>query len=158
MAALPFYMFGGFLGERFMVCFVHGAFIAFAFKWLADGRSFWPGGLLGMTLHFALNFPIFLMAVDFGGIGRTAWTVVLQIYILVFTIALAVAINRRAGNRLTRTLFGDATCPGCAKVYPRSLLGLNFLTVRYERCPHCRHWHWVKMNQEMNYGEPPAKA
>ena len=148
MAAQPFYMFGGFLGERFMVCFLHGAFVAFLFKRLAEGRAFWPGALAGVALHFALNFPIFLMAIDFGHIGRAAWSGVLQVYLLAFVIALAVAVNRLARNRLSASLFGDATCPECGTVYPRSLLGLNFLVTRYERCPNCRHWHWVAMKQK----------
>ena len=147
LAALPFYMFGGFLGERFMVVFLHGAFVAFAFKWLAEGRSFWPGAALGVVLHFALNFPIFLVQVDFGGIGRAAWGLLVQAYLLVFTIVLIVAVNRLARDRLRASVFGDATCPECGSVYPRSMLGFNFLVTRYERCPHCRHWHWVPMNQ-----------
>lgn len=153
-AAQPFYAFGGFLGERFMVVFVHGAFVAFAFKWLAEGRSFWLGGLLGMALHFALNFPIYLMAIDLGHIGKPAWQLVLQAYLLVFVIALAVAVNRLAGDRLRATVLGAATCPECSAVYPRSLLGFNFVTVRYERCPSCRHWHWVSMKQSV----PTAKG
>jgi hypothetical protein len=148
VAVQPFYMFGGFLGERFMVVFLHGAFVVFAFKWLAEGRSFWPGALVGIALHFALNFPIFLVQIDFGGLGRAAWAVLVQAYILVFTIALIVAVNRLARDRLRASVFGDATCPECGAVYPRSMLGFNFLVTRYERCPHCRHWHWVPMNQK----------
>ena len=154
MAAQPFYMFGGFLGERFLVCFLHGALVAFAFKWLADGRAFWPGALLGMALHFALNFPIFLLGIDFGGLGRQVWAGLLQLYLVVFTIALVVAVNRLARDRLRASILGSATCPECHAVYPRSWFGFNFLVTRYERCPHCRHWHWVPMKQ----GEPPAKA
>lgn len=153
MAALPFYMFGGFLGERFMVCFLHGAFVAFLFRRLADHRAFWPGALIGLALHFLLNFPIFLMAVDFGHIGRVAWTAALQVYQLIFVLALALAVNRLARDRLRSSLLGDATCPECHQVYPRSLFGLNFLTVRYERCPHCRRWHWVKMDQGLPRSE-----
>ena len=147
MAALPFYMFGGFLGERFMVAFAHGAFVAFAFMWLAEGRSFWLGALVGMALHFALNFPIFLLSIDLFGLGRPTWSALLQVYLLVFIIALMVAVNRLARGGLARNLFGDATCPECGSVYPRSLIGINMLVTRYERCPHCRHWHWVPMNQ-----------
>ena len=154
LAALPFYMFGGFLVERLMVVFVHGAFVAFAFKWLAEGRSFWLGGLLGMALHFALNFPIYLMSIDFGHIGRAAWQVAIQVYLLAFVIALAVAVNRLARGRVWASVFGNATCPECGTVYPRSLFGFNFLIVRYERCPNCRHWHWVPMKQNA----PPAKG
>ena len=32
---------------------------------------------------------------------------------------------------------------GHAVVVP-PLVGLNLGPTRYERCPHCRHWHWTK--------------
>ena len=44
-AAVPFYMFTGFLGERFAVCFLHGAFIAYAVRQLAERRSFLDSAL-----------------------------------------------------------------------------------------------------------------
>jgi RsiW-degrading membrane proteinase PrsW (M82 family) len=109
VAALPFYMFGGLLSERFMVCFLHGAYLTFAFKRLADGRSFLVGGLIGMALHFVLNFPIFLMAIDLGGIGREAWGLVLQTYMFIYTIAVAVAVNRVSRDRLRGSILGNAT-------------------------------------------------
>ena len=34
-------------------------------------------------------------------------------------------------------------CPECDKEYDAPLLGLNFGPTRYERCPHCQHWHWT---------------
>ena len=154
MRAVPFFEFGGFLGERFLVTFVHGATIAFAFKWLVDGRSFWPGALLGVALHFALNFPIYLMGIDLGGIGRPAWAVLLQFYLLAFVVALIVAVNRLAHGRLRETVLGSATCPECGAVYPRPWIAINMLTTRYERCPSCRHWHWVRMSEP----KPPAKG
>lgn len=41
-----------------MVCFLHGGFVALFFKRYAEGRAVWPAALLGIALHFALNFPI----------------------------------------------------------------------------------------------------
>jgi hypothetical protein len=151
---LPFYAFGGFLSERFVVTFLHGALVAFLFKWLAEGRSFWPGALLGVALHFALNFPIYLAGIDLGHIGAAAWQALLQVYVFGFAIVLAVAVNRLARDRLRAGVLGSATCPECGAVYPRTFIAINMLTRRYERCPNCRHWHWVRMNQ----GEPPSKA
>jgi len=151
-AAAPFYMFGGFLSERLLVVFVHGATVAFAFKWLADGRSFALGALLGVVLHFLINFPIFLMSIDPIGVGRDAWSAAIQIYLIAFVIALGAAVNRMTRGRLSESVLGSATCPECGSRYPRSLLGLNFVTVRYERCPNCRHWHWVPMKQPAREG------
>jgi hypothetical protein len=151
---LPFYAFGGFMSERFVVTFLHGAFVAFLFKWLAEGRSFWSGALLGVALHFALNFPIYLAGIDLGHIGPTAWQVLLQVYVFGFAIALAVAVNRLSKDRLRAGVLGSATCPECGAVYPRTFIAINMLTRRYERCPNCRYWHWVPMNQP----DPPSQA
>ena len=35
-------------------------------------------------------------------------------------------------------------CPECHADYDAPVLALNLGHTRYERCPHCRHWHWTK--------------
>jgi hypothetical protein len=35
-------------------------------------------------------------------------------------------------------------CPECHADYDAPVLALNFGHTRYERFPHCRHWHWTK--------------
>jgi hypothetical protein len=92
IAALPFYAFGGFFGERFVVCFLHGAFVSFAFQRFAERRAFLPGGLIGMALHFALNLPIFLGAIDLFGIGRPAWQFITLGWIVAMTAGLAMRL------------------------------------------------------------------
>jgi hypothetical protein len=144
-AALPFYAFGGFLVERLFVCFLHGGMISFAFHRLAQGRSFIVGGLIGIALHFALNFPIYLASIDFLGIGKTAWAYVLTFWVPAMTIPLGAAVTRLSRGRFREVILGFSTCPECGAKYPRSLLALNFGPVRYERCPHCRHFHWVRI-------------
>lgn len=145
LAALPFYAFGGFLVERAVICFIHGGMIAFAFHRLATGRSFIVGGLIGMALHFALNFPIFPASIGLFGIGRGAWQLLLTAWILVFTVSLGFAVARLARGRLREVVLGSSTCPACGAVYPRPLLALNLGPVRFERCPSCRRFHWVKL-------------
>jgi ribosomal protein S27E len=44
-----------------------------------------------------------------------------------------------------RMLFGRRRCPECGHEYDAPLIGINFGLTRYERCPHCRHWHWTKV-------------
>jgi RsiW-degrading membrane proteinase PrsW (M82 family) len=90
---LPFYAFSGFMIERFLVTFVHGAMVVFLFKWFAQDGSFWPGALLGVALHFALNFPVYLMSIDLGGLGRPIWSLVIQVYQLAFIVGLIVAVR-----------------------------------------------------------------
>ncbi len=86
LASLPFWHFGGFLLERLLVCFLHGAFVVLLFKRFAEGRSLWPAALLGIALHFALNFPIHLAAINVPPLGREVWPLALLAYILLFTL------------------------------------------------------------------------
>jgi hypothetical protein len=72
----PFWYFSGFMIERLSVCFLHGAFLVPPFYALARWRraqAFWLGGLIGMVLHFFLNFPIYLAQVDTFGLGARVW-------------------------------------------------------------------------------------
>ena len=145
VAAQPFYSLGGFLIERTLVCFLHGAMIAFAYHRLASGRSFILGGLIGMALHFALNFPIFLAGIDLFGLGKTWWPTLLMLYLGLFTIALGAAVTSLSRGRFREVVLGFSDCPECGAHYPRPLLALNFGPVRYERCPNCRRFHWVSI-------------
>ena len=99
IAALPFYRFGGFFAERFVVCFIHGAFIAYAFLRLAQGRSFLVGGLLGIALHFLLNFPVFVATFDTFEIGHVAWQQLLSIWVAGFAVAMALMTARMYAHR-----------------------------------------------------------
>jgi RsiW-degrading membrane proteinase PrsW (M82 family) len=147
LASYPFYYFNGFLTERLMVCFLHGAFIALFFKHYAEGRAVWPAALLGVALHFALNFPIYFSQINLFGLGQNIWAQLLVIYIALFTLAMFAFVQRLGKEKSGEGFLGSATCPGCGGVYPRSLLALNLLTKRFERCPHCRKWQLVPMHQ-----------
>jgi hypothetical protein len=143
-AALPFYDFVGFFGERLVVCFLHGAFIVYAVRNLAIGRSFLLGGLIGMALHFATNFPIFLRAIDLFGLGPTTWAHLIVLWIMVMLIVGAMLVERLTGDRIRALLLGQAKCPGCGAVYQRPWWAINMGPWRYERCPACRKFHWTK--------------
>lgn len=99
IAALPFWSFSGFLFERLLVCFLHGAFVVWLFQRVAEGKSFWPGALLAMALHFALNFPIYLVGINFLGIGPGAWASVLVLYVAAFTLVAFLAVHRLARDK-----------------------------------------------------------
>jgi hypothetical protein len=94
IAGLPFYYFGGFFIERAIVCFLHGAFVAFAFMRFAEHRSFLAGGVIGVALHFTVNLPIFLAAIDLFGLGQDIWTLLNLGWIMAFVIGLAVAVGQ----------------------------------------------------------------
>lgn len=108
IAALPFWQLGGFLLERVQVCFLHGAMIVLVFKRFAEGRNVWPAALIGIALHFALNFPIFLAGVNVPPLGRVVWPLVLLGYLLLFTGACAAWVLRMTRGDRPRDNGGKA--------------------------------------------------
>lgn len=107
LAALPFYAFQGFLAERLMVCFLHGAMIALVFKRFAEGKSLWWAALIGVALHFFLNFPVYLSQINLFRLGANVWGLLLFVYVLLFTLAMFLFIYRLA-NGSTRDKAGKA--------------------------------------------------
>lgn len=94
---LPFWMFGGFVFERLEVCFLHGALLIPPFYALASGRSFLLGGVVGMAMHFLLNFPIYLASINLFGLGAN-WKPLLMLWVLLFVVLgaiLVLALRRR---------------------------------------------------------------
>lgn len=149
-ARLPFYQFGGYVGERLMTCLFHSAFVSVALWRL---RSRFALGIAGAAaLHWLCNFPILLMAWNVGGLGKTFWTVVFQFWLVFYFVCALALLSYFTFGRITpgRILFGRRHCPECNGDYDAPLFGFNFGSTRYERCPHCRHWHWTK--------KPGAKA
>lgn len=151
-AGLPWFAFTGFLQERLLVCFLHGAFVATTL-WLWFRGVRW-GILVAMLLHYLLNLPIFLAILGLFGTDRGLFLTVASVWVLVMAIlmALAVVYFLAAGQGVRRVLRPVKTCPGCGERYKPSLFGLNFGPRRYERCPHCRKWHWMP-----SYGEPEGE-
>ena len=143
-AALPFYLFGGYVGERLVTCLLHNAFVSVSLWRL---RSRFLLGLAGaMTLHWLLNFPILLMAWNAGGLGKIFWTTINQIWLLLFFVTSLALLSYFTFGKFSpgRALFGRRRCPECATEYDAPMFAINFGLRRYERCPHCRHWHWTK--------------
>jgi hypothetical protein len=144
LGALPFYQFGGYVTERLMVCVFHTAFVSVTLWRLRRRLAL---GLAGaMALHWLGNFPIFLMARNAGGLGHTFWEVACQCWVWAYFFA-ALALLFYFGFRrvaLTNAFYGRRHCPECGGDYDAPVFALNFGQTRYERCPHCRRWHWTK--------------
>jgi RsiW-degrading membrane proteinase PrsW (M82 family) len=104
VAALPFYSFAPFFIERMAVCFIHGGFIALAYKLFAEDRNFIAGGVFGMVLHFILNFPIYLAEIDLFRIGQMRWGLLLTALLLLMTLFLAVLVWRLGGEEFRARL------------------------------------------------------
>jgi hypothetical protein len=144
LAALPFYQFSGYVVERLMTCVFHSAFVAVALWRLR--RRFALGVVGAMVLHWLGNFPLLLMAWNIGGLGKTAWTIIVQGWLLVYSFAAVALLAYFAFGRAApvQLFYGRRHCPECGGDYDAPLFALNFGRTRYERCPHCRGWHWTK--------------
>ena len=148
LAGLPFWQFGGYFGERLMTCVFHAAFVSMSLWRLRRGFVFGVAG--AMLLHWLGNFPISLMAWNVGGMGKAFWATMTQLWLLVYFIAAVALLSFFAFGRMSplKLIFGRRHCPECDTDYDAPLLALNFGYTRYERCPHCRHWHWTKAKRE----------
>lgn len=82
----PFFLFGGYMSERIIVCFLHGAFTSVV---LAHLSRRWAWGLVGaMILHFLTNAPLFLAAQDVGGLGKEAWSQLIWMWLTLIVVAM----------------------------------------------------------------------
>ncbi len=144
-AALPFWMFSGFLIERSYVCFLHGGFVLFLVHRLAHGRPLWPGALAGMALHYLVNLPIFLAGIGAFGLPQEAWITIASFLPLLIVVWIGMQMNAMSNGKFWLEALGTSTCPECQTVYPRPLLALNLGPMRYERCPGCRKFHLVRV-------------
>jgi hypothetical protein len=139
----PFYQYGGYAGERLMVCLFHGAFVSVALWRWQD--KFGLGVLGAMALHYFGNLPIFFMAKGLFGWSKGVWQTLVMVWLNLYLFgSIALLARFSLGTfELGRFIFGKTRCPECGVIYPAPLLGLNLGPRRYERCPHCRHWHLV---------------
>lgn len=148
IASLSFYQFGGFATERLMTCVFHSAFVSISL-WCLRGRIAF--GFAGaVALHWLGNFPVFLMKWDVGGFGSTAWTILMQCFLLLYFFVAAGLLAVFTFGRFApvRFFYGRRDCPECHGEYDPPLMAFNFGRSRYDRCPHCQRWHWSMPVQE----------
>lgn len=144
IASLPFYQFGGYAAERLMTCVFHSAFVSMSL-WCMRGR-FAFGFAGAVALHWLGNIPVFLMKWDVGDLGGTAWTLLVQGFLLLYLFAAAGLLAFLTFGKFVpaRIFYGRRACPECHGEYEPPLMALNFGRSRYDRCPHCQRWHWSK--------------
>ena len=86
-----------------------------------------------------------------------AWQMVLSIggpiialgvgFVLVTTVVSLVGERRRKatpGAPRRYGIVGGAVCPRCGRPFSLHAFSLNFITRRYDRCPHCGRWSMVR--------------
>ncbi len=145
IAKYPWYMLGGYMGERMMVCVMHAAFTAAALHFIVRRTSVVMGVAAAMLLHYLGNFPIFLARANVFGLGDAVWAGVLQAWVLIYFLLMGGMLSYMAyGNEMFQKIFkGKMRCPECGEVYERPIFKVNLLHKCYERCPCCRRWHMV---------------
>lgn len=152
-AAVPWYGFGGFLNERFMVALVHGGYTALALIGWRRWGSLPLGLLAAMAGHFLGNVGITMAAQGLFGPNEAVRATILTLWVAAFWIAcifLLPALNLDRPLSL-RTIMGESICPECGRAYTRPLLALNLGPRRYERCPHCKHWHIIPLAERVRH-------
>lgn len=145
VAKYPWYMLGGYVIERTMVCVMHSAFTAAALALIFRRRQVILGVGVCMVLHFLANFPIFLARKDALGFSPQTWQMILQVWVQFYFLMMVgllgfVAYGKKWFRKLIR---GKIRCPECQKVYEHPFFGVNLFHKRYEKCAHCKHWHLV---------------
>jgi len=148
-ASLPFWQFTGFLNERLLVCLLHGAFVSVSLWRL--GNKFLLGVLGAMLLHFFGNFPIYLMQKNLFGFGRPAWSLIVSGWVGLYFIGGIALFSYFVYGKVGvgRFIFGRTRCPQCSTVYNSSILALNLGLKRYERCPGCKKWHLIGIENKV---------
>ncbi len=147
--SLPWYMFGGFVGERLMVCCIHSALMLIMADALCD-KKLWRV-LLAPFLHWSLNLPVFLShwyPIEATGM---VWQQILWVWEIIFLGGAFFYLlpHLLSGAERVAWFLGKATCPECKTLYVRPMWGVNRLEgQRYERCPQCKQWHWTTLYVE----------
>jgi hypothetical protein len=140
MAGYPWYFFTGFIGERFMVCMIHGLFVAMVlFGWKCWRIGFAGGLVLAMALHFALNFPIGAASAGWFGTDTAMISSILSLWVALFFVAAVVVLlilDKRLAGLPSPTQ--PVACPKCGQTFQRSLIPMNLGIGRLERCPNCK--------------------
>ena len=147
LAQLPWYAFGGYISERLMTCFSHTLFVLPTIWLYRRNRLLAAFGLaIGMTLHYLGNAPIVLMRQQAFGLSTATWSVIVQVWLLLFVMATLLAlVSLHFGNEVLAKIWQNKMiCPECGATYRQPILmGLNMGTWRYEPCGACHKWHWV---------------
>lgn len=149
-ATMPWYLFGGYIFERLLVCFAHAGFTS-VFLWRLGKKSGLGWGLLGaMGLHYLANFPIFLSNLNIIPLDQSTWSIAMTTWLVLIALFLAGMLARFSFGKwqVGRFLNGLAKCPECGTIYPRPLFAVNMLNKRYERCPNCHKFHMTETYKE----------
>ena len=136
---LPFgYLLLGFIAERLMFCFLHGAFTSLV---LSHWKRRWGLGLgKAIVLHMLAVLPLYLSQMNILGISPRAWRSILPMYLVFFFVCMIfMLIYLRSGAKGIHEIFvrADINCTKCGKPYKRSFWMTNVSNKEYDFCPSC---------------------
>jgi len=145
VAGYQWFMFNGFIAERFMVCIIHAAMTATALHFIIKKKAVIKGILCAMALHALCNAPILISKIFPLGLGKSTWSFILSGYVFAFLLlSIALLAYYETGSAWKKVFSrGIMKCPECATIYVRPLFKINLFHKCYEKCPQCRHWHLV---------------
>ena len=148
-AGVPFWHFTGFLNERLVVCLLHSVFVSVALWRLR--RQFLLGVLGAMLLHFFGNFPIYLMNKNVLGLGSAVWALIVNGWLGFYFLGGIALLSYFVYGKVAigGLIFGQTKCPECAAIYNSSLFAMNLGMKRYERCPSCKRWHMIGIDDKV---------
>jgi hypothetical protein len=129
---------------------MHGAFTSVTLYTLYRYKSI--KGIFGsMALHYFGNFPIYLMAINFLNLGKPTWTTIVGLYLGAYFILMVGILAYFTFGKFSvmRFLWGQVRCPECKQIYNPTILAFNSFNKRYEKCPHCKHWHWTGKDDQV---------
>ena len=132
------YLLLGFIAEKLMFCFLHGAFTSLV---LSYWKRRWGIGLSkAIGLHLLAVLPLYLSQMNILGINPRAWRTILPLYLVFFFICMIfMLIYLRSGANGIRETFirADINCTNCGKPYKRSFWMTNVSNKEYDYCPNC---------------------
>lgn len=67
-------------------------------------------------------------------------TTVIGITLAAMAFSWFISSRQKGGEVTSGGMFGLAVCNRCGKAFARSILGMNIVVGKFERCPHCGKW------------------
>jgi hypothetical protein len=104
----------------------------------------------GRTLHAREEHVTFVSAERGWQIGLSIAGPIIGLalgFMVVMTLTSLLGARRRTtapGMLRGYGMLGGAVCPRCGRPFARHAYSLNWFSRRYDRCPHCSRWSWVK--------------
>ena len=80
--------------------------------------------------------------------ANSATTKVIGLVVVIILVSMGLTVFISSKNKGSETANGGinglAVCQRCGKTFPRSILGLNVVVGKFERCPHCGKWQLTR--------------